>query len=126
MRVGVVGATGVVGRTMLRILEERGFPVEELRPMASARSVDVPLTFRGEVVRVIEARREAFAGLDVVLFSAGAAASRALAPQAAEAGAVVIDNSSAWRLDPEIPLVVPEVNPDAARNHHGIIANPNC
>jgi aspartate-semialdehyde dehydrogenase len=111
---------------MLRILEERGFPVEELRPMASARSVDVPLTFRGEVVRVIEARREAFAGLDVVLFSAGAAASRALAPQAAEAGAVVIDNSSAWRLDPEIPLVVPEVNPDAARNHHGIIANPNC
>jgi aspartate-semialdehyde dehydrogenase len=126
LRVGIVGATGVVGRTMLRILEERGLPVDELRPMASARSAGTELSFAGATVRVVEARRENFNGLDVVLFSAGAKASRELAPQVVEAGAVVIDNSSAWRLDPGIPLVVPEVNPEAAGDHRGIIANPNC
>ena len=126
LRVGIVGATGVVGRTMLRILEERGLPVDELRPMASSRSVGTALTFRGETVRTVEAREAAFAGLDVVLFSAGARASRELAPQVVQAGAVVIDNSSAWRLEPGIPLVVPEVNPEAAHQHRGIIANPNC
>jgi aspartate-semialdehyde dehydrogenase len=126
LKVGIVGATGVVGRTMLRILEERGLPVDELRPMASARSAGTELLFRGEPVLVVEAARAAFDGLDVVLFSAGARASRALAPQAVEAGAVVIDNSSAWRLEPDVPLVVPEVNPEAAAGHRGIIANPNC
>ena len=126
LRVGVVGATGMVGRTMLRVLEERGFAVDELRPMASARSTGTLVEFRGVQVPVIEATPEAFAGLDVVLFSAGATASRALAPAAAAAGAIVVDNSSAWRLEPDVPLVVPEVNPEAARGHHGIIANPNC
>ncbi|HEV1998372.1 MAG TPA: aspartate-semialdehyde dehydrogenase [Candidatus Dormibacteraeota bacterium] len=126
LRVGVVGATGVVGRTMLRILEERGLPVDELRPMSSARSAGSELLFQGETVCVVEATRAAFEGLDVALFSAGATASRQLAPLAVEVGCVVIDNSSAWRLDPSIPLVVPEVNPEDARGHHGIIANPNC
>ncbi|MFN2466415.1 MAG: aspartate-semialdehyde dehydrogenase [Candidatus Dormibacteria bacterium] len=126
LHIGVVGATGLVGRTMLRILEERNLVVDELRPMSSARSAGQSLTFKGESITVVEARRDAFNGLDVILFSAGATASRALAPEAVEAGAVVIDNSSAWRLDATIPLVVPEVNPEAARNHHGIIANPNC
>ena len=126
LRVGVVGATGVVGRTMLRILEERGLDVSELRPMSSARSAGTEIRFRGEPVMVVEATREAFAGLDVALFSAGAKASRGLAPMAVEAGVVVIDNSSAWRLEADVPLVVPEVNPEAARAHRGIIANPNC
>jgi aspartate-semialdehyde dehydrogenase len=126
LRVGVVGATGVVGRTMLRILEERGLPIDELRPMASANSAGSVLTFRNEPHTVIEANRQAFDGLDVALFSAGAKASRALAPLAVEAGCLVIDNSSAWRLEEGIPLVVPEVNPHAAEQHHGIIANPNC
>ncbi|HEV3232183.1 MAG TPA: aspartate-semialdehyde dehydrogenase [Candidatus Dormibacteraeota bacterium] len=126
LRVGIVGATGMVGRTMLRVLVDRGFPVEELRPMSSARSAGSEVEFGGERIRVVEAGPEAFAGLDVALFSAGAGPSRALAPAAAAAGAVAIDNSSAWRLDPEVPLVVPEVNPEAARSHQGIIANPNC
>jgi aspartate-semialdehyde dehydrogenase len=126
LRVGVVGATGVVGRTMLKVLEERNFPVDELRPLASKKSAGKAVMFRGRQVTVVEADRETFAGLDLVLFSAGATASRNLAPQAVDAGAVVIDNSSAWRLDPAIPLVVPEVNPEAARGHNGIIANPNC
>jgi aspartate-semialdehyde dehydrogenase len=126
LRVGVVGATGLVGRTMLRVLEERRFPVEELRPMSSARSAGSQVGFAGERVQVVEATEASFAGLDVALFSAGAGPSRLLAPFAAAAGAVAIDNSSAWRLNPEVPLVVPEVNPEAARRHHGIIANPNC
>ena len=126
LRVGVVGATGVVGRTMLRILEERGLPIDELRPMASANSAGTTLRFRDEPITVVEATREAFDGLDVALFSAGAKASRLLAPMAVEAGCIVIDNSSAWRLEDGIPLVVPEVNPEAARTHRGIIANPNC
>ncbi len=126
LRVGVVGATGVVGRTMLRVLEERSLAVDELRPMSSARSAGATLTYKGEQVPVIEATPDAFSDLDVVLFSAGSAASTNLAPAAVAVGAVVIDNSSAWRLDPGVPLIVPEVNPQAAADHHGIIANPNC
>ncbi|MHB8508493.1 MAG: aspartate-semialdehyde dehydrogenase [Candidatus Dormibacteria bacterium] len=126
LRVGVVGATGMVGRTMLKVLVDRGFPVGELRPMSSARSAGRQIEFQGERITVVEATAAAFRGLDIVLFSAGSGPSRDLAPAAAAAGAVAIDNSSAWRLDPEVPLVVPEVNPEAARAHRGIIANPNC
>jgi aspartate-semialdehyde dehydrogenase len=127
LRVGVVGATGLVGRTILAVLLERGFPVEELRVMSSPRSAGTELEWGGERHRLIDAAAPgAFDGLDVALFSAGATASRALAPIATAAGVVVVDNSSAWRLDPAVPLVVPEVNPGALREHRGIIANPNC
>ena len=125
--VAVVGATGVVGREMVRILEERAFPVERLVLLASSRSAGSSLRFRGADVAVTVASPEAFAGVHVALFSAGSAASRDLAPAAAAAGATVIDNSSAWRMDPDVPLVVPEVNLVAGRNPaKGIIANPNC
>jgi aspartate-semialdehyde dehydrogenase len=126
IRVGVVGATGAVGRTMLQVLEERGLAVDELRAMSSLRSAGTRVLFRGESVEVLEATPGAFADLDVVLFSAGSKPSRELAPAAVAAGAVVVDNSSAWRLEPGVPLVVPEVNPEVASDHHGIIANPNC
>jgi len=125
-RVGLIGATGMVGRTMLRVLEERAFPVDELRPMSSARSAGTSIEFAGESLPVMEASADTFGGLDLALFSAGGAVSRELAPAAVTAGAVVVDNSSALRLEPDVPLVVPEVNPDAARAHRGIIANPNC
>jgi len=126
LRVGVLGATGMVGRTMLAVLEERKLPIEELRPMSSARSAGSAISFNGERITVLEASPATFHDLDVVIFSAGATASRDLAPAAVAAGAVVVDNSSAWRLDPAVPLVVPEVNPEAARWHQGIVANPNC
>jgi aspartate-semialdehyde dehydrogenase len=126
LRVGVVGATGMVGRTMLQVLQERGLRIDELRAMSSARSAGSELSFNNERIRVLEATPEAFHDLDVVLFSAGGRASRELAPAAVAAGAVVIDNSSAWRLDPGVPLVVAEVNPDALNDHRGIVANPNC
>ena len=126
VRVGVVGATGVVGRTMLRVLEERSLQVDEMRPMASVRSAGTMISFKGDLVQVVEATPDAFVGLDVVMFSAGSLASTNLAPAAVAAGTVVIDNSSAWRLEPSVPLVVPEVNPEAAMDHRGIIANPNC
>ncbi|MRG93541.1 aspartate-semialdehyde dehydrogenase [Polyangium spumosum] len=125
--VAVVGATGVVGREMLRTLEHRRFPATEVRALASARSVGSRVPFRGGELEVKLACAEAFDGVDIALFSAGAAASRELAPLAALRGAVVIDNSSAWRADPACPLVVPEVNMDAAKDRpKGIIANPNC
>jgi aspartate-semialdehyde dehydrogenase len=125
--VAVVGATGVVGREMLRTLEARGFPAERVLALASPRSVGHRLPFRGGELTVALAEPAAFAGVDIALFSAGASASRELAPAAAARGAVVIDNSSAWRMDPEVPLVVPEVNMEAAaRRPKGIIANPNC
>ena len=125
--VAVLGATGVVGREMLKTLEQRRFPVKRLVPLASARSAGTTMTFRGEVVKVELAGPDAFRGVDLALFSAGAAAARDLGPAAAAAGAIVIDNSSAWRMDPDVPLVVPEVNIDAAeRRPKGIIANPNC
>ena len=127
MRVGVVGATGQVGGVMRRILEERAFPVDELRYFASARSAGRTLPWKGKEIVVEDADVADPAGLDVALFSAGATGSRALAPKFAAAGAVVIDNSSAWRMDPDVPLVVSEVNPEAiARRPKGIIANPNC
>ncbi|MDI1475581.1 aspartate-semialdehyde dehydrogenase [Polyangium sp. y55x31] len=125
--VAVVGATGVVGREMLRTLELRRFPATEVRALASARSAGSRVPFRGGELEVKLACAEAFDGVDIALFSAGAAAARELAPLAAARGAVVIDNSSAWRADPDCPLVVPEVNMDAAKNRpKGIIANPNC
>jgi len=124
--VAIVGATGAVGREMLAVLEERRFPVNSLRLLASARSAGEKLVFQDEEVVVEELRRDSFEEEDIVLFSAGAAVSREFAPLAVEAGAVVIDNSSAWRMEPDVPLVVPEVNREAVFRHKGIIANPNC
>lgn len=124
--VAVVGATGAVGQKMIETLEVRRFPVGRLVPMASARSAGQTVEFRGRSVEVIEARPEAFEGIDIALFSAGAKVSRALSPEAVRRGAVVIDNSSAFRMDPEVPLVVPEVNGETALSHKGLIANPNC
>ncbi|HEX6918641.1 MAG TPA: aspartate-semialdehyde dehydrogenase [Actinomycetes bacterium] len=127
LRVGVVGATGQVGTVMRRLLEERAFPVEQVRFFASARSAGSTLPWAGGEVTVEDAATADPAGLDIALFSAGAATSRVLAPRFAEAGVVVIDNSSAWRMDPDVPLVVSEVNPQAvAEARKGIIANPNC
>ncbi|MDH5288650.1 MAG: aspartate-semialdehyde dehydrogenase [Acidimicrobiia bacterium] len=127
MRVGIVGATGQVGGVMLRLLADRNFPVDELRVFASARSAGRKLPFKGTDVTVEDADTADYTGLDVALFSAGATASRALAPKVAAAGVVVIDNSSAWRMDPECPLVVADVNDaEAANRPKGIIANPNC
>jgi aspartate-semialdehyde dehydrogenase len=127
MRIGIVGATGQVGGVMRRILAERQFPVDQLRLFASARSAGRTLPWQDGEVTVEDAATADFRDLDIVLFSAGKGSSKELAPRVAEAGAVVIDNSSAWRMDPGVPLVVSEVNPDAARNRpRGIIANPNC
>ncbi len=125
-KVAVVGATGAVGNLMVQVLEEKSFPVGELTLLASSRSVGKTLSFRGKQVPVQELTEESFKGIQVALFSAGASVSRKFAPLAAQAGAVAIDNSSAWRMDPKVPLVVPEVNPHAALAHNGIIANPNC
>jgi aspartate-semialdehyde dehydrogenase len=122
----VVGATGAVGGTMLRVLEERGFPVTELRPMASARSEGRELDYLGRPRRVRRLSEDAFSDIQIALFSAGASRARDFAPAAVAAGAVVIDNSSAYRMDPSVPLVVPEVNEAALENHGGIVANPNC
>jgi aspartate-semialdehyde dehydrogenase len=124
--VAVVGATGAVGTEMIEVLEERKFPVGSLRPLASSRSVGGTVTFQGRDVSVRELTKDSFAGVDIALFSAGADISREYAPIAAKAGAVVIDNSAAWRMDKEVPLVVPEVNPADIGKHKGIIANPNC
>ncbi len=127
MRIGVVGATGQVGTVMQAILEERGFPVDGLRLFASSRSAGRTLAFRGEQLVVEDAATADVSGIDIALFSSGATASRELAPRFAGAGAVVIDNSSAWRMDPDVPLVVPEVNESAlAAMRKGIVANPNC
>ena len=127
MRVGLFGATGQVGGVMLKILEERSFPLDELRLFASARSAGRALAWKGGEITVEDADTASFDGLDLALFSAGATASRALAPRVAAAGATVIDNSSAWRMDPDVPLVVPEVNEHAlASIPKGIVANPNC
>jgi aspartate-semialdehyde dehydrogenase len=127
MRIGIVGATGQVGGVMRRILAERQFPVDQLRLFASARSAGRTLSWQGVEVTVEDAETADYRGLDIVLFSAGKGSSLQLAPRVAEAGAVVIDNSSAYRMDPEVPLVVAEVNPHAAvQRPKGIIANPNC
>ena len=124
--VAVVGALGMVGTEMLRTLERRAFPVAELRPLDLAEHAGREVEFGGRRVRVRAASAEAFRGIELALFSAGAEASRELAPLAVAAGAVVVDNSSAWRMDPSCPLVVPEVNGEALREHRGIIGNPNC
>ncbi|MEZ5227047.1 MAG: aspartate-semialdehyde dehydrogenase [Acidimicrobiales bacterium] len=127
MRVGIVGATGQVGSVMLSILEERNFPVDELRLFASARSAGRTIDWKGSPVTIEDAAVADYAGLDVVLFSAGGGTSLALAPKVAAAGAVVVDNSSAWRMDPEVPLVVVGVNDaDTLNRPKGIVANPNC
>ena len=127
LRVGVVGATGQVGKVMRTLLDERDFPVAEIRFFATARSAGTTLPFRGVDVVVEDVETADPAGLDIALFSAGATGSRAHAPRFAAAGALVIDNSSAWRMDPEVPLVVSEVNPHALREAvKGIVANPNC
>jgi aspartate-semialdehyde dehydrogenase len=121
----VVGATGLVGGTMLQVLIEHGL-ADDVRALASGRSAGTKLSVGGRSFEVGEATPAAFAGVDIALFSAGADVSRALAPEAVRAGAVVIDNSSAWRMDPHVPLVVSQVNPDDLATHRGIIANPNC
>ena len=122
VRVGVVGATGQVGGVMRSVLEERDFPVEEIRYFASARSAGRTLPWRGHDVAVEDADTADYAGIDIALFSAGASASRELAPRVAAAGATVIDNSSAWRMDPEVPLVVSEVNPGVAATMFEVLA----
>jgi aspartate-semialdehyde dehydrogenase len=124
--VAVVGATGAVGTVMIEILEERKFPVGELRPLASVRSAGGSVVFHDTEVPIQELTKNSFAGVDIALFSAGADISREFAPIAAKAGAVVIDNSAAWRMDKDVPLVVPEVNKADIAKHKGIIANPNC
>ena|ERR1700690_3305098 len=127
VNIGIVGATGLVGRAMREILEQRGFDAATMRYFASARSAGGKLPWRSTDITLEDAATADYAGLDIVIFSAGAAASRALAPRVVAAGAVVIDNSSAWRMDPEVPLVVSEVNPHAlSAIPKGIIANPNC
>ena len=125
-RVAIVGATGLVGGEFLRILEERKFPMDSLRLYASDRSAGKKLAFMGEELVVEETGDGSFENIDIALFSAGGDVSKRFAPIAARAGAVAIDNSSAFRMDPETPLVVPEVNPEDAASHKGIIANPNC
>ncbi|MEB3263032.1 MAG: aspartate-semialdehyde dehydrogenase [Synechococcus sp.] len=126
LRVAILGATGAVGQELLQLLEERHFPVAELRPLASPRSAGQSLSWKGQSLTIEAVSERAFEGVDLVLASAGGSISKQWAPLAAAAGAVVIDNSSAFRLDPGVPLVVPEVNPAAAFGHAGIIANPNC
>lgn len=124
--VAVVGATGAVGQQMIKSLEKRNFPVGKLVPLASARSAGETVRFRDKAIPVLEATPDQFSGVDIALFSAGGGVSKFLAPEAVERGAVVIDNSSAFRMDKNVPLVVPEVNREALSDHQGIIANPNC
>ena len=124
--VAVVGVTGAVGEEMLKVLEERNFPVKTLRALASERSEGKLVEFAGEKLKVERLTSSSFEGIEIALFSAGASVSREFSPIAAKKGAVVVDNSSAFRMDKDVPLVVPEVNPHALRFHKGIIANPNC
>jgi aspartate-semialdehyde dehydrogenase len=122
----VVGATGAVGEVLLGVLEQRDYPVAELRPLASGRSAGSKVQFRGAPVEVAEARPDAFDGLDVVFFAATGSLSKELAPEVAKRGGIAIDKSNSWRMEEGVPLVVPEVNPDAVAEHSGIIACPNC
>src|SRR4029434_9277932 len=124
--VAVVGVTGAVGQTTLKLLEERKVPVRELRAFASSRSVGETVRFKGEVMRVAAGGPDSFRGVELALFSAGSSQSKDLAPHAVRAGAVVVDKSNAFRMDPQVPLVVPEINPHAVRGHRGILACPNC
>ncbi|NQY32356.1 MAG: aspartate-semialdehyde dehydrogenase, partial [Coraliomargarita sp.] len=124
--VGILGATGAVGQELIRLLHERAFPIAELRLLASARSAGKTQAFEGKSWTIQEATPDSFEGLDVCIFSAGASQSKLFASEAVKRGCIVIDNSSAFRMDEEVPLVVPEINPDATFGHKGIIANPNC
>ncbi|CCH47362.1 aspartate-semialdehyde dehydrogenase [Pseudodesulfovibrio piezophilus] len=124
--VAVCGATGAVGQEMLKVLEQREFPYSKIIPMASARSAGKKVEFKGEELTVVELTEDSFEGVDLALFSAGGSTSEKFAPIAVQSGCVVVDNSSAWRMDDECPLVVPEVNPEDLDWHKGIIANPNC
>jgi len=124
--VAIAGVTGAVGAEFIAIMEKRGFRVGKLKALASARSAGKTIAFRGERIVVEELSERSFEGVDIALFSAGGAISRKFAPVAVKAGAVVIDNSSAFRMDPNVPLVIPEINADRIRQHNGIIANPNC
>lgn len=124
--VAIVGATGAVGQKILQILEKRKFPINELKPLSSPRSAGKTLVFNDKEVTIEEATPESFANIDIALFSAGGSITEKLAAEAVKSGAVVIDNTSAYRMDPNVPLVVPEVNKEALKDHQGIIANPNC
>ncbi|PQP32849.1 aspartate-semialdehyde dehydrogenase, partial [Desulfobacteraceae bacterium SEEP-SAG10] len=126
--VAVAGATGAVGNQMMACLEERKFPINSIKLLASSRSVGRKIDYRGDSIAVEELKENSFKGMDIALFSAGGGTSEKFAPFAAKDGCVVIDNSSAWRMDPDVPLVVPEVNPHAVAQYtnKGIIANPNC
>ncbi len=124
--VGVLGATGAVGQQMLTCLEERDFPVKRLVPLASARSAGKTIRFRGEDVTIVEAAPDAFEGIDILLGAADDATAKALMPEAVKRGAVCVDNSHAFRLDEDVPLVIPEINAEDVKWHHGIISNPNC
>lgn len=124
--VAIVGASGAVGVEMIKTLERRSFPVGKLTLLASKRSAGKKLSYKGEEVVIEELTEQSFKGVDIALFSAGGGISKQFGPCAVEAGAVVVDNSSAFRMDPKVPLVVPEINPEDAKNHQGIIANPNC
>ncbi len=124
--VAIVGATGMVGRAFIEVLKERNFPVKYWKLLASARSADTKIDVGGEIHTIEEAKPEAFEGIDFAFFSAGGDISKELAPEAAKKGAVVVDNSSAFRMNPDVPLVVPEVNPNAVNGHKGLISNPNC
>ncbi|EDY81123.1 aspartate-semialdehyde dehydrogenase [Verrucomicrobiia bacterium DG1235] len=125
-KVGIVGATGAVGQEFIKLLGDRNFPLSELKLFASARSAGKQVEALGQTITIEEATETCFDGLDYVLFSASGTVSKALCPAAAKAGAVAIDNSSAFRMDPDVPLVIPEINGEASRTHKGIIANPNC
>ncbi len=124
--VAIAGVTGAVGREFIKILEQRDFPAKSMKMLASSRSVGKTVNFKGKEYPVEELTENSFAGIDIALFSAGGARSKQFAPAAVKAGAVVVDNSSAFRMDPQVPLVIPEINPEAIKRHKGIIANPNC
>ena len=126
VKVAVLGATGAVGEELLGLLVERNFPATEIRALASAKSAGKKLQIKGREFIIEEAKPESFAGIDIAFFCAGGSVSKAMAQEAVKRGAVVIDNTSAFRMDPEVPLVVPEVNPEDIKLHKGIIANPNC
>lgn len=125
-RLAIAGVTGAVGQEFLSIIEERNFAFDSLKMLASSRSAGKTMSFKGKTYTVEEMTKDSFKDVDIALFSAGASRSREFAPAAVKAGAVVVDNSSAYRMDPEVPLVVPEINPEMVKKHKGIIANPNC
>ena len=124
--VAIVGVTGAVGAEFIATMDKRAFPVGKLKALASARSAGKTIDFRGEKITIEELTEQSFEGADIALFSAGGGISRKFAPAAVKAGAVVVDNSSAFRMDPNVPLVIPEINANRIRDHKGIIANPNC